>query len=156
MPGAELMAVSMPTSGKAAAAICFAIVGWLMADNYVPGMPDASSDKMLRESATIIGALVGWNVMGNSVGNRYVDAMGYGWKTVIVLVVVAMFAFGLYDMFGRSTAMVYNEPLDAIVDVFVGMLKRGEALLSIDVFTAGFVGGGLAGILAEAANRRWG
>ena len=92
------MPTSMPTAAKAAGAATFAVVGWLVANAYVPGMPDAGAAGALREYSALVGVFVGWTVMGNSVGGSYLDSIGYGWKTVIVLIFFAMLVFSLFCM----------------------------------------------------------
>ena len=149
------MPTSMPTAAKATGAVCFALVGSMIANAYVPGMPDAGSAGSIREFSGVIGAFVGWGVMGNSVGHRYIDSIGYGWKTVVVLVFVATMLFSIYEMLLQSTRMVYDGPLDAILDIFLRMFDRALGLVTFPVVTVMTVGGGVAGLLTEAASRRW-
>lgn len=149
------MATSMPTAAKAAGAFFFAIVGWMVANAYIPGMTDATGAGNMREYNALVGAIVGWAVMGNSVGHKYIDAIGYGWKTAIVLVVVSLFTFGLYEMLKQSTRMVYDDPLEAIADIFYQMFKRSKTAMTLDVFTAMFVGGAAGGFFTEYVSRRW-
>lgn len=149
------MATSMPTAAKGAGAISFAAVGWLVANAYIPGMLDASGAGNMREYSAFVGAIVGWAVMGNSVGNKYIDAIGYGWKTVIVLVFVALFTFGLHEMLKQSTRMVYDDPLEAISDIFYQMYMRGQTAVTLDVLTTMFFGGAIGGLVTEYASRRW-
>lgn len=149
------MPTSMPTAAKATGAASFAIVGWMVANAYVPGMPDAGAAGSMREFAGVIGAFVGWSVMGNSVGNKYIDSIGYGWKTVVVLVFVATMCFSIYEMLQQSTRMVYDGPIDAILDIFLRMLDRAKALLAVPVLITMIFGGAVAGLLTEGASRRW-
>ncbi len=149
------MATPMPTGAKAMAAISFAVVGWLIANAYVPNMPQAQSVGRFRELTGLIGAIVGWRVMGPSVGKSYLQAIGSGWKTVIVLVFFALLLFGIYEMLQLSVKMRYDGPLEAIVDVFRRMMDRSQALMSASVVAVMVIGGGVAGILTENANRRW-
>jgi hypothetical protein len=149
------MAIPMPTGAKAMAAISFAVVGWLIANAYVPNMPQAQSVGRFRELTGLIGAIVGWRVMGPSVGKSYLQAIGSGWKTVIVLVFFALLLFGIYEMLQLSVKMRYDGPLEAIVDVFRRMMDRSQALMSTGVVAVMVIGGGVAGILTENANRRW-
>ncbi|MCX7287570.1 MAG: TrgA family protein [Rhodobacterales bacterium] len=149
------MATSMPTGAKAMAAICFAVVGWLIANAYVPNMPEATTVGYFRELVGVLGAVVGWRVMGNSVGKGYVGAVGSGWKTVIVLIIFALLFFGLYEMLQESVRMRYEGPIEAILDVFNRMMVRSVPLLSVSVIGFAAVGGAVAGILTENASRRW-
>lgn len=149
------MPTSMPTAAKALGAATFAIVGWLVAHAYVPGMPDAGAAGGIREYSAVVGVVVGWTVMGNSVGKKYIDAIGYGWKTVIVMVFVATMFFSVYEMLIQSTRQVYSGPIDAILDIFARMLDRARALLTFSVLMTMVIGGAVAGLITEVASRRW-
>jgi hypothetical protein len=149
------MPSSMPTGAKAIGAICFAVVGWLIANAYVPNMPEATTVGYFRELVGLVGAVVGWRVMGNSVGKGYVGAIGSGWKTVIVLVIFALLLFGLYEMLRESVRMRYDGPIEAILDVFNRMMVRSVPLLSINVLAFAAIGGAVAGLVTENASRRW-
>lgn len=149
------MAQPMPTGAKLIAAISFAVVGWVLANYYAQNMPDASAAGPIREGAAVVGAFVGWMVMGPSVGKSYVDAAGAGIKTAVVLAVVALFLLSLREMIDNSVKMRYDGALDAIVDVFQTMAKRSEALLSLGVFGTILLGGIIGGVLSENAGRRW-
>jgi len=149
------MATSMPTAAKAVGAISFAIVGWLMANAFVPGMPDAAAAGNIREGGMIVGLFVGWMVMGNSVGHKYIDAIGYGWKTVIVLAFFSLLFLGLFQMLKQSTRMVYDGPIDAILDIFAGMFDRAKQAVTAKVVITMVIGGAIAGFVTESANRRW-
>jgi hypothetical protein len=149
------MAQPMPTGAKLIAAISFAIVGWVLANYYAQNMPDASAAGRIREGAAVVGAIVGWMVMGPSVGKGYVEAAGAGIKTAVVLAVVALFFLSLREMINNSVKMRYDGALDAIVDIFQTMATRSEALLSLGVFGTIFLGGIIGGLLSENAGRRW-
>lgn len=149
------MANPMPTGAKLVAAICFAVVGWILANYYSLNMPDASAAGPIREGAAVVGAIVGWMVMGPSVGKGYVEAAGSGIKTAVVLAVVALFALSLREMLDNSVKLRYDGALDAILDIFHTMAERSQALLSLGVFGTILLGGIIAGLLTENAGRRW-
>jgi hypothetical protein len=149
------MPTPMPTGAKLMAAASFAVVGWILANYYAMNMPDAGASGPMREAAAIVGAIIGWKVMGPSVGNGYVEAAGSGIKTAIVLAVTALFLLALREMLVNSVKMRYDGALDAFVDVFQTMARRSEALLSAGVFGTILFGGILGGLLAENAGRRW-
>lgn len=149
------MATPMPTGAKLVAAACFAVVGWVMSNYYAMNMPDASAAGPMREWAALIGAIIGWMVMGPSVGRGYVEAAGSGIKTAVVLAVAALFLLALREMLDNSVKMRYDGALDAILDVFQVMARRSEALLSAGVFGTILFGGIVGGLLTENAGRRW-
>ena len=137
------------------AAICFAAVGFLAALAYIPNMPEAGSVGSMPLGVAILGAIIGWRVMGNSVGKGYLRAVGSGWKTMLVLIFFALLLFGIYEMLQQSVRMRYDGPLEAILDVFQRMLDRSIPLLTVPVLLVVTIGGGLAGMLTENASRRW-
>jgi len=149
------MGTQMPTGAKAMAAITFAVVGWMTANTYVPNMPEAQTVGSFRELTAVLGAVVGWKVMGNSVGKGYLSAAGSGWKTVVVLVFFALLLFSIYEMLQQSVRMRYDGAFEAIVDVLKRMAGRSEALLSVPVIVVMAIGGAVAGLLTENASRRW-
>jgi hypothetical protein len=145
----------MPTGAKLMAAVCFAVVGFVLANYYAMTMPDASSVGPIREGAAVVGAFIGWSVMGSSTGKGYVEAAGAGVKTAVILVVVALFLLALREMLENSMKMRYDTALDAILDVFQTMAIRARGLLSLGVFATVLVGGIVGGLLTENAGRRW-
>jgi hypothetical protein len=145
----------MPTGAKAMAAVCFAVVGFITAHTYVQNMEIPTDVGLLREMTAALGAIVGWRVMGNSVGKGYLRSIGSGWKTMLVLIFFALLSFGLYEMLQLSVKMRYDGPIEAILDVFQRMLDRSFPLASVPVLAVMLIGGGIAGLLAENANRRW-
>lgn len=149
------MATPMPTGAKLMAAASFAVVGWVMANYYTMNMPDAESAGPIREAAALVGAIIGWKVMGPTVGRGYVEAAGSGIKTAVVVAVAALFLLALREMLANSVKMRYDGALDAILDVFQVMAQRSQALLSLGVFGTILFGGIVAGLLSENAARRW-
>lgn len=149
------MATPMPTAAKLMAAICFAVVGWVMANYYAVNMPDSAAAGPIREGAALVGVIIGWSVMGNSVGRGYVEAAGSGIKTAVLVAVVALFLLALAEMLDNSVKMRYETAVEAILSVFQTMAKRSHALLSLGVFGTILFGGIVAGLLTENAGRRW-
>jgi hypothetical protein len=149
------MPTPMPTGSKLMAAISFAVVGWVLANYYAMNMPDASAAGPIREVAALVGAIVGWKVMGPSVGKGYVEAAGAGIKTAVVLAICALFLLALSEMLSNSVKMRYDGALDAFLDVLQTMVKRSEALLSLGVAGTILFGGIVGGLLTENAGRRW-
>ncbi len=149
------MPTAMPTGAKLMAALSFAVVGWVLANYYAMNAPDSAALGPVREVAALVGAIVGWKLMGPAVGKGYVEAAGAGVKTAVVLAVVALFLLGLKEMLDNSVKMRYDGALDAILDIFQTMVKRSEGLLSLGVFGTILLGGIIAGLLTENAGRRW-
>ena len=118
-------------------------------------MPVVEAVGSVREIVALIGAIVGWKVMGPSVGKGYLESAAAGLKTMVVLVFVSLMSIGLYEMLQNSWKMRYEGPLEAMVDVFALMLDRAPTLGTFNVLVVMVVGGIIGGLLAENANRRW-
>jgi hypothetical protein len=149
------MPTPMPTGAKLMAAASFAVVGWVLANFYALNMPDAAAAGPMREAAALVGAIIGWTVMGPAVGRGYVEAAGSGIKTAVVLAVAALFLLAMREMLDNSVKMRYDGALEAILDVFQTMARRSAALLSTGVFGTILFGGIIGGLLSENAGRRW-
>lgn len=139
------MPIQMPTGAKLAAALTFAVVGWITTNYYVPNMPDVEVAGNVREGVALIGAIVGWRVMGPAVGKGYLEAAGSGIKTAVLVVFFALLLFSLYEMLMNSVKMRYDGAFDAITDVFTTMARRSQALFSVGVLVSMIVGGIVAG-----------
>jgi hypothetical protein len=149
------MANPMPTGAKLTAAVSFAVVGFIIANYYEVNMPDVSAVGPVRATTAAVGAFVGWQVMGNAVGNGYVEAAGAGVRTALVLIVVALFLLGLHEMLINSMKMRYDSAMEAVLDIFQTMGKRSPGLLSLGVLGTALLGGIVAGMMTERAGRIW-
>ncbi|NJM84543.1 MAG: TrgA family protein [Tabrizicola sp.] len=145
----------MPTAAKLMSAVVFAIVGWIAANYHVPALGEDAEVGLFREMVGFIGLIVGWRVMGPSVGKGYAEATGSGLKTSIVLVFFALLLFSIYEMVKESTKMRYDGPMDAVLDVFNLMLINGREMLTPGVIATLVIGGMIGGWIAENASRRW-
>ncbi len=145
----------MPTAAKLVAAFCFAIIGWLAANAHIPALGESAAYGFFREITAIIGALVGWNVMGNLVGQNYGEAAGSGMRTTVTMVFFALLVFSTHGMLNNATKMIYDGPMDAVLAIFQLMMENGRDMLTVGVLTVLIAGGMLGGVITEWASRRW-
>lgn len=146
----------MPNAGKLVAGILFALIAYACAEVFKPELPEGTPVKWFSEMNGAIGFLVGWWVMGGSVGTPIKMAAWRGVMTSVLLLFWADLAFSLRDMLIHSTRMTYKTPTQAILAVFDNFLQFGLMALTLPVLTILLVGGLVSGILAEGAFRRWG
>lgn len=145
----------MPTAAKLVAAGVFFIVGWIAANAYVPILGVGAAAGFFRELVGLLGALIGWRVMGAEAGNGYRQAIGSGLKTSILLVFFALLLFSVREMVFLSMKMRYDGPMNAVLDVFKLMLERGQELATGAIIGTLVIGGIIGGIITEKASRRW-
>lgn len=153
----------MPTAAKLVAAVVFALVAAMALQAYLPllNRPDGTvytmptSDGIAYAVAVGLGLVIGWLVMGNSVGRSWGEAISLGWGTVIALMIAALLALSVTLMIQRSMRMLYKGPMEALLGVFDLMLKYGLVMLDLHFLGLLALGGAVGGILAEFAGRRW-
>lgn len=145
----------MPTAPKLAAAVIFAIIGFFAVQLYLPHLLVKLPPGLLRESAAVLGLITGWRVMGRLTGHGYVEAIGAGIRTSVILVFWALLFFSINLMIKRAYKMMYDGPLEAVIGVFALMLEYGRALIAADVLVLLFAGGALGGLMVEWVGKRW-
>lgn len=145
----------MPTAAKLTAAVIFAILGFFAVQLYLPHLPQELPVGLLRESAAVLGIIIGWRVMGRLAGRGYIEAVGSGIRTSVALVFWALLLFAIQLMIKRAFKMMYEGPMEALIGVFSLMLEYGRALWAADVLALLLLGGALGGIVTEWAGKRW-
>lgn len=145
----------MPTAAKLIAAVAFGVLGVLLALVYIPGLPEGSQIGWLRETSAVIGLLCGWFVMGRLTGRRYAESMSTGVRTSVTVVFWVLLVFSIYVMVQRSTKMLYDGPMEAVLAVFDLMLGYGRLMLNTEFISTILVGGLIGGAVSEYAGRRW-
>jgi hypothetical protein len=145
----------MPTGAKLVAAVCFAIVGWLAAEAYIPQLPADTRTGYFREIMAVLGFVLGWMTLGPNVGRGYGDAASIGMRTSFLLVFWGLLGMSIYFMVRRSTRMIYDNAGDAALDVPMLMLQYAGLMGSVPLIAVLAVGGAIGGVLTEFAGRRW-
>ncbi|KGB81981.1 hypothetical protein JT55_10550 [Rhodovulum sp. NI22] len=146
----------MPTAARLVAALCFAAIAFLASDSYKPLLPTGTNTRLFSELNALLGAMIGWRVMGRLVGDGYQPAMASGLRTALTLMFYTLLVHSVYQMLKRSTRMVYDGVMDAIVSAFDLAVKYGTLMVtSPQVMAILLIGGVLAGLLAEWVSRRW-
>ena len=111
--------------------------------------------KMFRELSAVIGFFCGWFIMGRSTGRGMTEAVNRGLVTAVAVLFWCLLLFSIYFMVRKSTRMMYDGPMEAVLGIFEVMLEYG-ALLRHPATPLALLGGGvLGGVMAEWVSRRW-
>jgi hypothetical protein len=145
----------MPTASKLVAAVVFALLGAVAAQTFIKHLPKGTPLGHFLEITAAIGFIVGWLVMGKLTRKGYREAINSGMVTALILVFWALLVFSLYFMLKKSTRMMYDGPMEAVLGVFQLMFDYGKMLLVPDMLGVILVGGMAAGLVAEWAGKRW-
>lgn len=145
----------MPTAAKLFSAVYFALLAALAAHLFIPVLPEGTQIKMFRELSAVIGLFCGWFIMGRSTGRGMVEGLNRGLVTAVAVLFWCLLLFSIYFMIRKSTRMMYDGPMDAVLGVLELMLEYGSLLRYPPTPAVLAVGGMLGGMLAEAVARRW-
>jgi hypothetical protein len=145
----------MPTAAKLVASVLFALLSLFIADLYRQGITDGTRTTYLVPGCAAIGLICGWRVMGRLVGKGMGDALGSGIRTSLTIVFFALLLFSIYEMVVTSTKGLYDGPMEAVLAIFDIMLGYGWGLVTPELIGTILMGGGLAGMATEWADRRW-
>lgn len=145
----------MPTAPKLFSAVLFALVAGLAAHLFIPVLPEGTQIKMFRELSAVIGFFCGWFIMGPATGRGMVEAINRGIVTSVSVLFWCLLLFSIYVMVRKSTRMMYDGPMDAVLGVFELMLEYGILLKHPATPAVLLAGGVLGGMMAEAVGRRW-
>ena len=146
----------MPTAAKLVSAVLFAVVAYAAAEAYAQALPPGQPRQLLVPIVTVLGLFQGWLTMGGRVGAGISMAITTGVRTSFQIAFWAIVGFGLYEMFYRSTRLRYDGPGEAVIAAIELFMEYGlSVLMATTCLIILFVGGALAGILAELVNRRW-
>jgi hypothetical protein len=145
----------MPTAAKLVSAVLFALVAAYAAHIFIPILPEGTQTGWLRQVSAAIGFLVGWQVMGRNVGKAYAESAATGLRASITALFLTLLAFSVYTMILRSTKMLYDGPMEAILGVFDLMIYYGKMMGDRTFLGVLAVGGMISGLIAEFVGRRW-
>jgi len=145
----------MPTGAKLVAGISFALVGFIAATMFLPTLNLQVPPRWFTSANSALGFVVGWRVLGRMVGGSYRAAMSAGTGTAVWLFAWALLLFSFREMILRSLDKRYGTPTEALANVAEIALYYAKLALSVEVVSALLLGGMIAGLLAEFANRRW-
>lgn len=144
----------MPTGGRLVGAICFAALGAYLALLAIPFFEDGQVPSFWWPLCILAGVWSGWVVVGKRVGQGYSAAIGNGLTGTATLIFWIIFVISFVDMIEKSFRRSYDDPLEAIVNVFELGIEHALRLGQMDVIVAALVGGVIGGIVTEFFGRR--
>ncbi|UOA27200.1 TrgA family protein [Pseudosulfitobacter sp. DSM 107133] len=145
----------MPDAARLVAAICLAIVAFIVSGQIVPLMPESTDFGYFLYVNIILGAVVGWTVMGPRAGRGVVSAINNGLTGMLVFVLWGLFIQGANEMVRLAMRNRYDGPFEAIVAIFEIGAEYGLIMLVPVVIGTLIAGGVLAGLATEVAWRKW-
>lgn len=145
----------MPDAARLVAAICLAILAFIVSGQIVPLMPESTDFGYFVYVNVVLGLLVGWFVMGSRAGRGVTSAINNGLTGVMVFVLWGLLIQAANEMVRLAMRNRYDGPLEAVVDVFKIGAEYGLVLLVPVVIGTLVVGAVLSGLATEVAWRKW-
>ena len=145
----------MPNAARLIAALCLAVVAFIVSGQVMPLMPEGTDFGYFTVVNVALGIVVGWVAMGKRAGRGTAAAVTNGLTGIALLVFWALFIQGCYEMFRRAMRNRYDGPFDALMAIFEIGIGYGAVLL-VSYIIGTLLGGGIvAGLATEYASKKW-
>ncbi len=145
----------MPTGAKLMAAICLAILAFVLSEMIMPLMPERTHFGYFVPINMALGVVVGWIVMGSRAGGSVFMGITNGVSGAFMLVLWGLFTHGVIRMIDLSMQRRY----DGLGEAALAVLSIGAEYFLImatgPVGIALLVGGAISGLATNYAERRW-
>ena len=145
----------MLTAPRLVAALLLGIVGFLGSELIKPLMPEGTQFGWFSYVNLVLGAIMGWVVIGKRVGRGMSAAVGNGVTGAAALLFWGLFAQSCNEMLRLSLRRRYDGPVEALTDLFRIGIEYAMTIATAPVMGTLFLGGILAALLAEVSTRHW-
>lgn len=145
----------MPTAARLVAAFALAVLALIVSGQIMGLMPEGTSFGYFAYINAGLGAVTGWQLMGKRVGRGVVGAINNGITGMAVMVMAGLVLQGAAKMFKLAHRHIYDDPFEAVGDVFANALEYFFVMSVPHVIFTLVVGGAICGLLTENAARRW-
>ncbi|NNE53258.1 MAG: TrgA family protein [Sulfitobacter sp.] len=145
----------MPTAARLMAALCLAVVGFVVSEMVKPLMPESTDFGYFVQVNIILGLAVGWFVMGRRAGRGTTAAINNGLTGVFVLFLWGIGVQAANEMVRLAMRNRYDGPLEAITDAFKIGAEFGLTIATVPIGIVFVVSAVISGLLTDYANRRW-
>ncbi|MEL6839939.1 MAG: TrgA family protein [Pseudomonadota bacterium] len=139
----------MPTAGRLAGAIVFALFGWYVAGIMAPFFPEERPPQYLLPMCAAIGLFLGWTVCGSRAGKGYMQAISNGLTTIGAFSFCVVAALGGNQMISNALRNRYDGPMDAIVGMFELIIEQSIRFLDVPFLATLVIGGIVCAMIAE-------
>jgi hypothetical protein len=145
----------MPTGAKLMAAICLAVLAFVLSQMIIPLLPETIQLGYFVPVNMAIGALTGWGVMGPRAGGGIKMGISNGLTGAIVLVLWGVFTQAVLEMLKHSLRKKY----DGLGEAFIAVIEFGSEYIlimaTVPIALTIVVGGVISGIITNRAKKNW-
>lgn len=145
----------MPTAARLVAAICLAVLGWILSDLIRPLMPEGTDFGWFNFVNAGTGLFVGWTVMGSRAGRGFVQGINNGLTGVAVLFIWCLAIHSCYEMFRLAMRNRYDGAMEALTAIFLIASEFGLMIATPAVLGTAVVGALIVGPAVDYAAKHW-
>lgn len=145
----------MPTAAKLIGAVLFAALAWFVSEQIKDVLGRSAGLGLLSPINALLGAIMGWRVMGARAGDGFVASIGYGLTTVFAITFWAILVWSSYQMFNLAVRGRYTGPGDALGGLGDIMLENSALIVTPAVVGSAVIGGLVCGVVTEYFSHRW-
>ena len=146
----------MPTAAKLIGAILFAALAWYVSMKVKLVLPgEGAGTDMLAPVNAVIGAIMGWRILGARAGSGFVAGIGYGLTAIFAITFWALLIWSAYEMIERAVAGRYRGPLHALEGMGDLLLGYAALIVTPDVVGTAVIGALICGLVTEYFSHRW-
>ncbi|KJZ20073.1 TrgA family protein [Loktanella sp. S4079] len=145
----------MPTAGRLAGAVFFALYGWYIAGISIKYFPEQNAPGYLIPVLVALGLFFGWRMCGSNGGRGYNPATGMGLTVAAVLAFWILYIMGFMRMMKDAMRNQFSGPMEAIVASFT---ETGEVALQFanaEMIGSVLIGGVLCAWATEFFAKRY-
>lgn len=145
----------MPTAGRLAGAVIFALFGWYIAGVSIPYFPESNAPDYWLPASAGIGLFIGWRVCGSRAGRGYHPAISIGLTCSAAISFWLIFLFGFNQMITNALRLRYDGPMEATVDIFEQMAKFSLYFYDWSLIATVLIGGVICAWITEYFGQRF-
>lgn len=145
----------MPTAARLMAAICLALLGFVLSEMIMPLMPERSSFGYFVPTNMALGALAGWVVMGPRAGGGFVMGLSNGLTGTFILLLWGLATQSTLTMLKLSMQRRYDGLGEAVLAVLSIGAEYFLTMATIPIAIVVLVGGAISGFVTNYAEQNW-
>jgi hypothetical protein len=137
------------------AAICLALLGFVLSEMIMPLMPERSSFGYFVPTNMALGALAGWVVMGPRAGGGFVMGLSNGLTGTFILLLWGLATQSTLTMLKLSMQRRYDGLGEAVLAVLSIGAEYFLTMATIPIAIVVLVGGAISGFVTNYAEQNW-
>lgn len=145
----------MPTAGRLAGAVAFAVFGWYIATYSGQYFEEGRTPGFWIPLGVLAGVYSGWVVVGKRTGAGYASGISNGITGTATLLFWMLFLMCFAEMIGKSMRRRYDGPVEAVVDVFALMGDYVVRFAQVELGIVIAIGAVAAGLFSEFFGKRY-